>query len=435
VTTLTIQAGADPNNTSKTITVGNGAGVITAASPSYADVSAAIALANSGDTVIVPAGSATWSQQLVITKAVRIIGAGIGNTIITRGYPGGRYDYMIHYIPDAASIAADALFRFSGFTIDCALQGSLFLLTNAAHTAMSKNRIDHNNIQGCSENRIIEIDGAFWGVMDNNILYGGTLLNYGQNEISWTYFTAQYGRFDNFFYEDNVYTIIGNNDAFGSGVGGRYCARHNTIYYRPASPHTGQIFDIHGNGPAGGNLGTMICEIYDNTIDLGPNAAQIGDHRGGYGLIYNNYIYTTSGSDSFGPSVREEYLDSDNPPVNNVISGQPQHVSDSYYWNNRQNRNGVITPIEYYFNGQVDYGGSIGLVPQADRDFHAEAIPFNGTTGCGFGLLANRPTTCTQDGVAYWATDTKTLYRWTATKGWEEYYKPYPYPHPLRDIQ
>ena len=81
-----------------------------------------------------------------------------------------------------------------------------------------------------------------------------------------------------------------------------------------------------------------------------------------------------------------------------------------------------------------------------DRDYYDAASasaqtspssPFNGTTGMGFGTLANRPTTCTTNslesggGVGYWATDTKTLYRCSATNTWTDHYKPYAYPHPL----
>jgi hypothetical protein len=66
--------------------------------------------------------------------------------------------------------------------------------------------------------------------------------------------------------------------------------------------------------------------------------------------------------------------------------------------------------------------------------------PFNGTTGTGFGTLANRPTTCTA-GVAYWATDQGNwnqaggengeMYTCTATNTWTMTYEPYVYPHPL----
>jgi len=57
-----------------------------AASASFSDVSAAISAAPSGDTVLVPAGSATWSDQLVITKGIQLIGAGIGQTVITSDF-------------------------------------------------------------------------------------------------------------------------------------------------------------------------------------------------------------------------------------------------------------------------------------------------------------------------------------------------------------
>ena len=41
---------------------------INAQSASRTDVGAAVALANDGDTVLVPAGSATWTSTLTVTK-------------------------------------------------------------------------------------------------------------------------------------------------------------------------------------------------------------------------------------------------------------------------------------------------------------------------------------------------------------------------------
>jgi hypothetical protein len=84
--------------------------------------------------------------------------------------------------------------------------------------------------------------------------------------------------------------------------------------------------------------------------------------------------------------------------------------------------------------------------------------PFDGSTGMGFGTLANRPTACTtttesadagRGGVGYWATDEGEwdasngatpdgkLYICTATNTWTARYgvnasgTPYCYPHPL----
>jgi hypothetical protein len=44
---------------------------INAAGCGYNDVSAAIASASAGDTVLVPAGSCAWSATLIITRGIR----------------------------------------------------------------------------------------------------------------------------------------------------------------------------------------------------------------------------------------------------------------------------------------------------------------------------------------------------------------------------
>jgi hypothetical protein len=94
-----------------------------------------------------------------------------------------------------------------------------------------------------------------------------------------------------------------------------------------------------------------------------------------------------------------------------------------------------------------------GVQMKPDRNFYAQVAntpnssptsPFNGTTGTGFGTLANRPTTCTAGpggtydtsptgsyGVGYFATDQNTLYVCTSTNTWTAIYQPYAYPHPL----
>lgn len=61
---------------------------ITARSCSLADVSTAVAAAASGDTVAIPAGSATWAGTVTINKGISVIGAGPGKTIISRSSVG-----------------------------------------------------------------------------------------------------------------------------------------------------------------------------------------------------------------------------------------------------------------------------------------------------------------------------------------------------------
>jgi PKD repeat protein len=447
---LTVANDRESSSTSRAISVGLDK-AITAASPSFADVSAAISKAAPGDTVMIPSGSATWTQGLVITKSVKVIGAGVGKTIITRNFAGDFLTYLIKYAPDAKARAADAFFRWSGCTfIFTGQSGSCFDLFNRpAQTPMTKNRIDHCEFVGVDMNaRVLQVDGMIWGVFDNNRITSGTLEVYGSNEVSWTYFTATPGGADNFFFEDNVIAYTGINYGFGSGVGGRYCARHNTIDATRITDYAVQLADIHGSMYTGGNLSSMICEIYDNTILANGKGVILGDLRGGQGFIYNNTVY--SDQSAFGPSIREELMDTICPPANNVIDGSPQHVHDSYVFNNYRNENGILERLSWAPNGTVDYAAGqtdtsngryyppaepYRVVPLENLDFWVEAPSFTGASGIGVGLLSARPATGAKAGVGYWATDAKTLYRWTAAGGWQAYYKPYTYPHPLRALQ
>jgi hypothetical protein len=126
-----------------------------------------------------------------------------------------------------------------------------------------------------------------------------------------------------------------------------------------------------------------------------------------------------------------------------------QALEPIYIWNNT----GAIVSGWGGNTYSEDSGGRV----VANRDYYPPASgiqtsptsPFNGTSGTGWGTLANRPTTCTP-GVAYFATDQGSwnnstsnpygvqmngadgvLYKCTAPNTWTLYYQPYTYPHPL----
>jgi hypothetical protein len=412
--------GKTPYLTTKEI----GMATIAAASASYAHVAAAIALASANDTVTVPAGSATWASQLVLTTGINLIGAGIGNTIITSNYSDqGWYDPLIDV--KTASFMNNDPFRISGFTIDINGKYNGITVSNDSVDPIkirNKIRIDHIRIYN-SARRTIMFYGEAYGVIDNCTIESGVafpMTAFAYNETTWSNIQYDLGSASNIYVEDCTFII--SDSAFEGGAGGRYCARYNTFTFSNPSSGLQPWLDIHGNQPAA-NHATMGAEIYGNTVDAGNSSVNIVDVRGGKSIIFNNRANTTA---YVSLGVREEYNDSLNPPTNNP-AGQPQHVSDTYIWNNTKNGSTVITPgID-----AIDYGGSMGPVPQANRDIWFQGASFDGTTGVGVGLLAARPATCTT-GVGYWATDTSILYRAVATNTWEAYYTPYTYPHPLR---
>ncbi len=402
---------------------------IPASSPAQVDVNAAIAAASAGDTVLIPAGTAVWSANLTITKGITLIGAGIGNTVITCNYTGSSdrlsaAGYLIAYVP--ASPASDDAFRISGLTINLSGICRGIILINKTINVLNRIRIDHTQITGGESP--FSIWGTVYGVADSNVWYGCYISIDGLDDLTWNNFRFDFGTADNFYFEDNNFigTIVDVGAGNRSEMGARWCFRYNTIDNTGITGGVYPVLDMHGNIP-NAHLSTMGAEVYNNLLTESGDGLCILDQRGGKALVYNNSIVTTG---SVFTKVREEYLDSLNPPAFAPLSGQPQHVSESYYWSNKYN--GVtMTSDDPYIDGTVNYGGTIGLVPMEDRDFWREKGPFNGTTGVGAGPIANRPATCTT-GVGYWATDQGVLYRATAANTWTAYYTPYTYPHPLR---
>ncbi len=122
------------------------------------------------------------------------------------------------------------------------------------------------------------------------------------------------------------------------------------------------------------------------------------------------------------------------PNVINSVTGKiswPNQTQEPVYlWGN------IYNPPSS--NRSHHYWSNASQVTQENRDYYlqlpnhdAPTTSFNGTAGVGQGPLAVRPLTCTPL-VAYWATDTNTLYQCSVRNTWTVYYVPYTYPHPLQ---
>jgi hypothetical protein len=434
------------------------------ASCSYADVSAAVALAAPGETVRVPPGHCTWEATLELTAGIRLIGDGIGRTVITNAV--ADHGYLIAYRP--ADYDRNDPIRISGFTFDLDDHGPGILWGTrgkpAPFTVQTRARIDHNRFCNAADAgyQAIWNNGDVRGVVDSNefdsVAYpirsdAGT----GTGDW-WDAFGALEPGVaeDNICFEDNVFTNVTAGVISDCQFSGRYLFRYNTIDI-PADPHGSYpLFDMHGSAPPqmwscfGG-------EIYGNhVVEAEPYGATLLDQRGGIALVFGNLVVAHDGASI---KVRDEYADSATP-----TTGGTQHVNGSYYWNNGVQRATLERIAAYISQDCCDCDPACVAGTSADPaccynppdgirenvDFFQDAAPFTGASGVGCGPSADRPATCVP-GVAYWATDQAcgppgeanvgaapaeplagTLYTCTAPDTWTASYTPLPYPHPLR---
>jgi len=398
---------------------------INASSPSFEAVSSAVSAASSGDTVVIPAGSADWGTNYIsTTKAISIVGAGMGLTKITASGP-----CFFVFLPDSSAVAEDQTIRVSDMTLSGNYAGGYegsISIDQRSSSIMHNIIIDHikfhhvidaivlkGNLYGVAYDCRFEYTDPTAGLRDSCIF----LRAIGNDRESWDDYcpspAAPYGHSDNFFVEDCVFE---GNVWCEAGHGGRYVLRHNTFNNFNAI----QAFDAHGNQP-GLLYGTIISEIYENTFTNAERAFQLLDLRGGFALCYNNVISgVTSASGTF-MKIRDEY--DDDPaiwPVNDSAL-EVMRPRANYSWANRAE--GAMVGFLL--------GEDVTNTLAENTTYWNEQDSFDGTAGVGVGPLSSRPATCTA-GVAYWATDTNTLYRAAATNAWSAYYTPYTYPHPLR---
>jgi hypothetical protein len=273
---------------------------ITAASASLANVNAAIASASSGQTVCVPAGSATWASQLNISgKALNLIGNGIGNTVIT----GGSSTIMNMVVGPSNYV------RVSGFTFIKGADNSGGNISwdpignNPANTGVSF-RFDHNRIViGSASSTHFLVPSVVYGLIDHNTFditatsgAIGVFDPFGSSDSNDGGFTPwsrpfALGTDQAVYFEDNTINgttaDAGTEDSIDAYGGARFVIRHNTFLNTTVG--------FHGLD-SGGRRGIISFEIYSNTFTNNSGTAlRAGTIRSGSGVIYNN-TYNGSGS-------------------------------------------------------------------------------------------------------------------------------------------
>jgi len=454
---LTVSNGTNSSTKQEYLTVSTSStGVIKAASCAFVDVQAAIAKAKPGDTVLVPAGEATWNSKLVIDKGIILKGAGIDKTVIHNGYDNANdpQSSLIRYAP--SDLDANWPFRITGFTFHTYDKCDTINLVHWSKTSLTiqtKIRIDHNKFTATGLQPAIRNNGMR-GVIDNNEFHHSYPIRHSaapDNGQTWwnNWEGIRYGKPDNNMYiEDNIFYDVGF--VMDSQYANRYVFRYNTVYYEVSDKTYFGVLDSHGNQGEGWMYGSFGGEVYGNLIifpDSGASSILVRflDHRGGRFVCYMNTVVRNYGTLNVQDVIRDTNPDWQNPETNPDY----QFPYDSYFFLNRKNYNGAYWEVG---EGTQTDNPPFYNCPTRDRDYFVGTDKFDGSAGVGYGPLARRPANPTTIGVGYWATDqditnlegkvgknpstpiSGTLYKCTAPGVWTAYFKPYTYPHHLRTI-
>lgn len=383
-----------------------------AASNSFADVQTEVTAAQAGDCIQIPAGApVVWNSTLVITKALKIIGAGEANTVITRS--GGNYAFEFN----PASPATDPAFRLTAMTINGGNNSGVHL-TNSSHAVkLTSVRVDHCTIKNCRSYGI-RVEGEVRALVDH-VTFEDNYLGMqilGNESDSWNNFPLVPGTADYVYIEDCAFTFsgTGNGDGSGfcieSGQGGRYVVRYCTVTENATMPGYTEIFDIHGNqGNWPTDRGSLGVEIYNNTYGLRNSNHRFVGLRGGDAKIFNNAWTTTGGQADFELTEYDGWAYQAEPAG---LQAYPGHdpVQNAFYWANTLNGSNKTPTLE---NTSAPFNDTLFI--QLDRDYF---LPASGT-------FASRP----GSGTYYGCTDTGALYHWNGS-AWDLVYAPYTYPHP-----
>ena len=247
---------------------------------SYTVVNSNVSLTADGDTVIMPAGSATWVSKLTITNAIYFHGAGSNQTFITSSVNQG-----IFVNPHNTKVP-----RIGNFTYNGGGSSPMMMLIGGTVGPSSPNgsaiyvdgMVFTNNAGGTS---CIECDNAV-GSCINSCIFVNYNLGVQVNNGGWGQQSNGDGAWadDDYFGTTNGVTIencyfLGQRVAAVDSVkGAHWTFRHNYV--------TNDIIDGHGTDSSGRFRSTRAVEIYANT--QGGSVSLQNEGRGGVYLIYSN---------------------------------------------------------------------------------------------------------------------------------------------------
>jgi hypothetical protein len=252
------------------------AATVNAASCSLTDVQAAIAAAQDGDTVAVPAGACTWSGNLALTKGIHLRGAGVANTRITMG---GTISLTKH---------PTRRVELSGFLLSKSGGGNAARILVVTGPWSAQPPLIHDNTFQVNNSGAIRYE-TNGGVIYRNTFVGTWDESAIQHKIvtdteSWstpdTFGTRDSSGARNLYVEDNVFRSM-PNQATDFDDGSRVVFRYNEL--------VNSSFNSHGLDTS--PIGIRHFEIYRNNFrypDINVNQNWHVWLRGGTGVVYDN---------------------------------------------------------------------------------------------------------------------------------------------------
>lgn len=260
--------------------------------PDQGSVSACVSKASAGDTINVSAGTVTWSTSGIATsKAISIIGAGPGSTVINDAIPTNASTCSLFKF---SPTVVDSLTRLSSMTLQPASGTSTVCSAFTVQGTCAPNgcpniRLDHITFSGWAavtksgNSYGITAIGDVFGVIDHNTINGdqngnaylqlvelshASYLGQGQwGDYSWNQ-PENYGSRNFIFIENNIFNHAGccenegNAGAYQTRGGGRVVARFNTF----GIDHYSFAIGWHGTESNGRARGMRTWEFYGNTI-------------------------------------------------------------------------------------------------------------------------------------------------------------------------
>ena len=277
---------------------------ITAANGYEPAVKAAIALAQPGDTVLIPAGTWAWTNGLVSYSGITVTGMGTNVTILLDCFPSsGNFVGFFQIVP-----STNTLTRLTGITFADDGRGSMsykgkVLMDGRAYYAAATWRIDHcafldlkgNNIFPYGNNGLI--DHCTFALRGEAISHYGLSVNPANpwntsdplNDM-WgdrPYHTPPAYGTTNALYIESCYFTNSTGAAaqavFDGYAGSVSVFRNNTAF--------NCAWYNHGNDTSGRYRSTRRYEIYNNTFSHDQNWVTAMDFRGGTGVVFSNSVY------------------------------------------------------------------------------------------------------------------------------------------------